>query len=336
MTPHPPPAAADDRLAWPGGPVTVRVPASSANLGPGFDSLGLALGLYDTVEARVLPDTFQCEVFTGYHSARPQPAVSAAEEPGLIETNLVFRSVQAGFAAIGVQPPGLSLRCYNQIPQGYGLGSSAGAIVAGLVGARALAVAAGKPGALPDQELFELACELEGHPDNVAACFYGGLTVAWQASGGVRAARLVPQPGLAPVLCVPAEPLPTVTARQALPAQIPHASAAANAARAALLIAALTSRPDLLLPGTEDFLHQPYRAASMPASTVLMARLRDAGLAAAISGAGPAVLVLTMAGQHPGAAEVAQLAADADAAWQVLPLPVDSAGATELPGRSAS
>ncbi len=179
-----------------------------------------------------------------------------------------------------------------------------------------------------------MACELEGHPDNVAACLYGGLTVAWATVTGVRAARLAPLAGLAPVLCVPAEPLPTEAARQALPAEIPHASAAANAARAALLIAALTSRPDLLLAGTEDFLHQQYRAAAMPASAALIARLRAAGLAAAVSGAGPAVLVLTMAGQHPGAAEVAQLAAEADAAWQVLSLPVDSAGATVLPGLS--
>ena len=306
---------------WPGGPVTVRVPATSANLGPGFDSFGLALSLHDTVQARVLPGGLEVSV-TG--------TCAGALDQG--ERHLVVRAIRAAFSAIGAQLPGLSVSCRNEIPQGYGLGSSAGAIVAGLVAARALAVAAGRSGALPDDELFELACELEGHPDNVAACFYGGLTVAWQAAGGVRAVRLTPLAGLAPVLCIPADPLPTVAARKALPAQIPHASAAANAARAALLIAALTSRPDLLLPGTEDFLHQPYRAASMPASAVLIARLREAGLAAAVSGAGPAVMVLTMAGQRPGAAEVAQVAAAADAAWQVVSLPVDSAGATEVPG----
>ena len=301
---------------WAGDPVTVRVPATSANLGPGFDSLGLALSLYDTVQAQVLPGGLEVRV-TG---------AGAGELDGG-ESHLVVMAMRAAFAAIGAQPPGLSVSCHNEIPQAYGLGSSAAAIVAGLVAARALAVSAGRPGALPDQALFELACELEGHPDNVAACFYGGLTVAWQAASGIRAARLTPSPGLAPVLCIPADPLPTVAARKALPAEIPHASAAANAARTALLIAALTGRPDLLLPGTEDFLHQPYRTASMPASEALIARLREAGLAAALSGAGPAVLILTMAGQRPGAAEVAQVAAEADAAWQVLSLTVDSAGA---------
>ena len=242
--------------------------------------------------------------------------------------------MRAAFAAIGAQPPGLSVSCRNEVPQGFGLGSSAAAIVAGLAAARALAVSCGSAELLPDQALFELASEIEGHPDNVAACLYGGLTVAWATVTGVRAARLAPLPGLAPVLCVPAEPLPTMTARQALPAEIPHASAAANSARVALLIAALTSRPDLLLAGTEDFLHQSYRATSMPATTALIARLREAGLAAAVSGAGPAVLVLTMSGQHPGAAEVAQLAADAGPAWQVLPLSVDANGATVLAGLS--
>ncbi len=304
---------------WPGEPVTVRVPATSANLGPGFDAFGLALSLHDTVRAQALPDGLAVAV-TG----------CGAGDLDLGEQHLVVRAMRAAFAAIGAQPPGLSVSCRNDVPQGYGLGSSAAAIVAGLVAARALADHAGCAGALPDQALFELACELEGHPDNVAACLFGGLTVAWESPAGVSMARLTTLAGLAPVLCIPADSLPTVTARLALPAQIPHQSAAANSARAALLIAALTSRPDLLLTGTEDFLHQAYRAASMPASAALIARLRAAGLAAAVSGAGPAVLVLTMAGQRPGAAEVAQLAAAATSAWQVLPLAVDAAGATVI------
>jgi homoserine kinase len=312
---------------WPADPVTVRVPATSANLGPGFDSLGLALSLHDTVHARVLPGGLEIEV-TG----------SGADEVGRGERHLVIRAMRAGFAAIGAQPPGLSISCRNEVPQGYGLGSSAAAIVAGLVAARALAAGrgaagrahAGSAGVLPDRELFELASELEGHPDNVAACLYGGLTVAWQAAAGVQVARLAPLPGLAPVLCVPAEPLSTQLSRQALPAQIAHASAAANSARTALLVAGLTGKPELLLAGTEDFLHQSYRAASMPGTADLIARLRAAGLAAAVSGAGPAVLVLTMTGARPGTAEVAQLAAEAGPAWQVLPLAVDARGATVL------
>jgi homoserine kinase len=303
------------QMTWPDEPVTVRVPATSANLGPGFDSLGLALGLHDTVRAQVLPGGLDVQV-TG----------AGADELDRDERHLVVRAMRAAFAAIGRQPPGLMVSCRNDVPQGYGLGSSAAAIVAGLVAARALAVSAGGAEALPDQALLELACELEGHPDNVAACLYGGLTVAWATDTGVRAARLTPLAGLAPVLCIPAEPLPTVAARQALPAQIPHAAAAANSARAALLIAALTGRPDLLLAGTEDFLHQAYRAAAMPGTASLIARLREAGIAAVISGAGPAVLALTVAGEQ-ASTRVARIAAQAAQPWQVLPLTVDAPGA---------
>ena len=303
-------------MTWPDEAVTVRVPATSANLGPGFDSFGLAVSLYDTVRAQVLPGGLEVQV-TG----------AGADELGRDEGHLVVRAIRAAFDAIGMQPPGLSVSCRNEVPQGYGLGSSAAAIVAGLVAARALALSDCGAQALPDQALLELASELEGHADNVAACLYGGLTVAWATDTGVRAARLTPLAGLAPVLCIPAEPLSTVAARRALPAQIPLGGAAANSARAALLIAALTGRPDLLLAGTEDFLHQSYRAAAMPGTASLIARLREAGIAAVISGAGPAVLALTMAGEQGGPDRVALIAAQAARPWQVLPLAVDAHGA---------
>jgi homoserine kinase len=307
-------------VSWPDEQVAVRAPATSANLGPGFDSVGLALSLYDTVHARVLPSGVEVQV-TG---------VGAAEvEHG--EQHLVIQAMRVAFAAIGAQPPGISILCRNAVPQGFGLGSSAAAIVAGLLAARALA---GQPGAaaLPEDAILRLAAEIEGHPDNVAACLAGGLTIVWDTAAGVKVAKLTPLPCLAPVLCVPAVPLATQVARQALPAQVPHAAAAANSARAALLIAALTSRPDLLLAGTEDFLHQPYRAASMPATAALVARLREAGIAAVVSGAGPAVLALTDAGGQPGAADVAEVAAGAGPVWEVLPLTVDAEGACLLRG----
>jgi homoserine kinase len=306
-------------LTWPAEQVTVVVPATSANLGPGFDSLGLALSLYDTVQARVQPAGVDVQV-TGV----------GAGQVGAGEQHLVVRAMRAAFAAIGTQPPGISLLCRNEIPQGFGLGSSAAAIVAGLLAARALAGPDGAA-ALPDDSLLQLASELEGHPDNVAACLRGGLTIAWTTAAGVQAARLTPLSGLAAVLCLPGVPLPTETARKALPQLVPHAAAAANAARAALLVAALTGRPELLLDGTEDFLHQPYRADSMPASAALIARLREAGVAAAVSGAGPAVLALLVDDATPGAAEVSRIAAEAGAAWQVLPLRVDGAGARAEP-----
>jgi len=303
---------------WPEHSVTVRVPATSANLGPGFDSLGLALSLHDTVRARVLPSGLQVRV-TGV----------GADDVERGDGHLVIRAMRAAFAAIGAQPPGISISCGNEVPQGFGLGSSAAAIVSGVLAARALAGASGAA-ALPDDAVLRLATELEGHPDNVAACLLGGLTISWAYDSGVRAARLTPLAGLVPVLCVPAVPLSTHIARKALPAEVPHADAAANSARAALLVAALTSRPDLLFAGTQDFLHQSYRAAAMPATAALIERLRDAGIAAVVSGAGPSVLALTVSGTQPGPAEVTRIAGQADPVWRVTPLRVDADGAVVL------
>jgi homoserine kinase len=301
-------------MSWTDRPVTVRVPATSANLGPGFDAVGLALGLHDLVEARIKPGGVTIEV-TGV-------GTSAAADG---EDHLVIRAMRAAFSELDGQPPGIGLRCVNAIPQGYGLGSSAGAIVAGLLAARALA-----PGGqrLDDECLLRLATRLEGHPDNVAACLAGGLTIAWTSGSGPHVARLALAPGLTPVLCVPSDPLATAEARQVLPPAVPHADAAANAARAALLIAALTGDPGLLMTGTEDFLHQPYRTAVMPATADLVARLRAAGIPAVVSGAGPAVLALTVAGTHPGPDVVARIAGAAGPRWQVDVLQVDRVGAT--------
>ena len=328
---------------WAAGPVVVRTPATSANLGPGFDSLGLALALHDEVEARVTPSGLRIEVSGfGEHTAR------------LGERHLVVRAMRAVFSALGEQPPGLAVRCVNAIPHGFGLGSSAAAIVAGMLAARALA---GPRGAgLPDEAVLGLAAGFEGHADNVAACLAGGLTIAWseppsgrldQATGGagtgaaaggpVRSLRLEPMPGLIPVLCVPAVPLATQTARQVLPAIIPHADAARNAARSALLVAAMTGPPAagpgaraaaLLLDATRDFLHQPYRAAWMPASAALIAGLRDRGIPAVISGAGPAVLALLVPGAAASPADVRAVARSSGKAWDVRVLDLDRAGAT--------
>jgi homoserine kinase len=311
---------------WPEQPVTVRVPATSANLGPGFDSLGLALSLYDHVHARVIPAGVDVQV-TG----------EGADQVGRGEQHLVIRAMRAGFAAMGTQPPGIGLACRNEVPQGFGLGSSAAAIVAGLIAARALAAGCDQRGeasgsGLSDDGLLRLACELEGHPDNVAACLRGGLTIAWNAGNGAQVARLEPAPGLVPVLCVPAEPLATETARKVLPSQIPHSDAAANSARTALLIAALNGRHDLLLAGTQDFLHQSYRSSAMPATADLIAQLRSTEIAAVVSGAGPAVLALTTESRPRAISDVSRIARDTGVAWRVLPLTIDLDGASVLPG----
>jgi len=281
--------------------VTVRVPATSANLGPGFDAFGLALGLYDEVDARVTGAGLEIEV-TG----------EGAGQLPLDETHLVVRAARAAFERLGRQPTGLALRCRNAIPQGRGLGSSAAAIVAGVTVARAL----DGNDTMDGEAALALCAELEGHPDNVAACLLGGLTLAWTDNKGVHAVAL-PVADLPCAVAIPPYEVSTAEVRRLLPAAVPHAVAAANAGRAALLVEALGRRPDLLLAATTDLLHQPYRAPAMPASAELMTVLRGRGIAAVISGAGPTVLAL---------------GADADvlsapAGWRLTALPVDRSGA---------
>jgi homoserine kinase len=273
--------------------VTVRAPATSANLGPGYDSFGLALSRYDQVRARVGPAGLDVRV-----------AGAGAGELALDEAHLVVATMRTTFDLLGGQPPGLELDCFNDIPHGRGLGSSASAIVSGIELARSLSVEGRDR--LGDADALALAAELEGHPDNVAACLLGGLSIAWLDDGRGRAtqastAEQINAAGIVPVLFVSAERSLTKLARAVLPAQVPHADAAFNAGRTALLVLALTGRPELLLAATEDRLHQDYRAANMPASAGLVCALRGRGVAAVVSGAGSSVLALTTADQSAGA-----------------------------------
>lgn len=276
----------------------MRVPATSANLGPGFDALGLALTLYDDLA-----------VSAGGSGVTVEVSGEAAHSVPRDESHLVVRAIRAGLADLGASIPGFALRCHNRIPHGRGLGSSAAAIVGGLAAAYGLT---GTP--LDRARVLELANRIEGHPDNVAACALGGFTIAWLDAGSGRAVRLDPAPGLPAVAYVPATPLATEVARGLLPAVVPHVDAAANAGRAALLVAALTSRPDLLLTATEDLLHQAYRAPAMPDSSRLLHGLRAGGLPAIVSGAGPTILVL---GDSP---------AQAPDGWRRHDLGIDPAG----------
>jgi homoserine kinase len=269
------------------GTARVRTPASCANLGPGFDALGLALDLSDQVSARVSDQPGVRVVVRG---------VGSGELPTGPD-HLVAQAMAGTFAALAAEPPGLEIECVNRIPQARGLGSSSSAIVAGVLLARALV--AGGDQRLDAAGCLALAARLEGHPDNVAACLLGGLTIAWIEGGAARAVRLEPAAAVRPEIFIPDVRGLTAHARAALPPVVPHADAAHAAGRAALLIYALTQRPDLLLPATEDRLHQPYRAASMPDSAELVERLRDAGVAAVVSGAGPAVLAFPPAGWVP-------------------------------------
>ncbi|MBT9254161.1 homoserine kinase [Phycicoccus sp. MAQZ13P-2] len=268
----------------PGAAVDVRVPASSANLGPGFDSVGCALGVWDRCRATVTSEPGLVVVVEG----------EGAGAVPLDETHLVHRAMRTAWVEAGVEAPaGLRLECVNAVPHGRGMGSSATAIVTGIVAALALAsVSRGDGGAVDLDAANSLAARLEGHPDNASASVYGGVTLSWSEPEGTTTVRLPVHPDLAPVVFAPDTQLSTARARSVLPQQVRLADAAANSARAALLVHALRDEPALLVEATRDWLHQEARRPSYAASMALVDALRADGHAAAISGAGPSVLVL--------------------------------------------
>ncbi|MGQ2912051.1 homoserine kinase [Aeromicrobium sp.] len=284
-----------------GRPVTVRTPASSANLGPGFDALGLALDVHDELTAEVLPGDALEIVVEG----------EGADEVSRDAGHLVVRSFDAALDLMGLRRPGLRLTCRNVIPHGRGMGSSSAAIVGGIVLAKALVEGVE---VLDDRATLQLAHDLEGHPDNVAAALLGGLTIAWTEGFAAEALRL--DVAVPVTLFVPHSPVSTEAARGLLPDAVPHADAAANAGRAALLVAALTQAPERLAAATEDLLHQQYRASAMPDSYQLVRSLRVDGVPAVISGAGPTVLAFArgVAGACPDG-------------WRVLEVEVADRGA---------
>jgi homoserine kinase len=290
--------------------VRVRVPATSANLGPAFDCAGLALTCHDVLEFAVRPSGLSVEI----------SGIGAGELP-TDESHLVVRAFRAACAELGWQPTGLSVVADNAIPQGRGMGSSAAAVVAGVVGAWALCP---DVEGIDDEAVLRLTTRLEGHPDNVAACLLGGATLSWTEPAGARAVRLDVTAGVHPVVLVPDGTLSTHVARGLLPELVPHDDAAYNAARSALLVHALTRDPSLLFEATDDRLHQRQRAAAMPESIALVDRLRADGLAAAVSGAGPSVLVLT---DGEGAAALPALT---PTGWSARVLEVDATGAEVL------
>jgi len=294
-----------------GSSVRVRVPASSANIGPGFDSIGLALGIWD-----------ECVV-----TVTAEPALSidvegeGAGELPCDERHLVHRSMLRAWEQLRVQPPaGLHLGCRNAVPQGRGLGSSATSIVAGIVAAQGLwDIATGRGGA---DNSFDrtftnnLATTLEGHPDNASASVFGGMTLSWSDDvdpGQIHSVQLEVDEDVIPLVFLPATQLPTATARAVLPDQIPHEIAAKNSARVGLLVEAVTRRPELLHAATREWLHQEQRRASFPDSMALLDALRGKGHAAVISGAGPSVLVLTTVAQIEDARALAD-----QSVWRVL------------------
>jgi homoserine kinase len=293
------------------GPVRLSVPATSANLGPGFDSFGLALDLRDRLEAEVVDGGLVIEV-----------EGAGADEVPLDEEHLVVRAMRAAFEAMDAHPPGLRLACTNAIPHARGLGSSSAAIVGGVSLARALV--AGGSLLMDDAALFGLAARLEGHPDNVASAFHGGFVISGRDDGGDFFA--VPSgvdPRISAVVLIPPAPVSTELARGLLPAEVPHAEAAANSGRTALLVAALGGQPDQLWRATRDYLHQRQRRTAMPESFDLVEALRADGVPAVISGAGPTVLAFANGPSAPGTSDLLARCPDG---WTPLHLAIDSHG----------
>ena len=299
-------------------PIQVQVPASSANLGPGFDSFGLALGMHDRYVAQILDDAGLDIDVTG----------EGADEVPRTDKNLLVKAMYKGFDFLGGKPKGIAVRALNVIPHGRGLGSSASAIVGGLSLARALVLTGIDK--MNDEKLLQLATEMEGHPDNVAAALYGNAVVAWQedhhGKSVAQAISLNVDTRIRAIAFIPSTAMATAKARKMLPETIPHRDAAQNSANSALLVHALTLRPDLLFRATEDFLHQSYRSEAMPASFALLTKLRGAGVAAFISGAGPTVLAL-----HTGSeSDVAELIRAAGNKFEAKSLEISRTGAELL------
>lgn len=300
-----------------GRTVAVKVPATSANLGPGFDTLGLSLALYDELRVSVRDEPGATVEVVG---------VGAGEVP-TDESNLVVRAIAHTFESVGVALPGLNLLARNSIPHGRGLGSSGAAIVSGIMAARGLLEGVVEFDA---QALLALANDMEGHPDNVAPALFGGLTIAWVTPDGPRFKKLIVHRGVSPLVLVPEHVMSTALARSLQPQSVPHEDAVFNVSRSALLVAALIQSPELLHAATEDKLHQSYRASAMPETDRLITLLRSNGFAAVVSGAGPSILVLCSdPSQRLAAAEL--VAREAQTAWQPLMLAVDFKGATVAP-----
>lgn len=287
-----------------GQKLIVSPPATSANLGPGFDSLGLALEYRDRLEVETAAAS-SVEIFG-----------DGADELPRDESHLIIKEMHRYWKDAGFAPVGVRLVAHNSIPHARGMGSSAAAIVAAYAAADALLPESARGGT---ERIFQAAAAWEGHPDNVAPAVFGGLSIsATNPEGSFSAVQVPLHRQLRAVLAIPSNGLSTEVARGALPAMVDHAVAAANSASAALLIHALSNDPGQLLGGTRDYLHQDYRAAAMPESAALIAKLRAAGLAAVVSGAGPTVLTLVAGDDRIAAvrAVIGEFSANSPVSWR--------------------
>ena len=306
-----------------GASVKVRVPATSANLGPGYDSMGLGLGFYDELVVERIESGLEFELSGEGSADVPRD-----------ESHLVLQAMKAGFAAAGLaELPPVKLIADNKIPHSRGMGSSASAIVAGVAAASGLLPEEYR---LSREQMLQVASDMEGHPDNVAPAIYGNLSVSWGEMGNWKTLIIPVHPDVHPVVAVPDYEVSTKLARSLIPEEMPHVEAVANSARAALLVRTLSDAPEYLMDATVDYLHQGYRVTAMEPSAVLVAYLRSQGFAAVISGAGPTVL--TFAHGDEQVQQVQEAIAEFEAThpcsaivdcrlnWRVLPLEIDTEG----------
>ncbi len=292
--------------------VSVKIPATSANLGPGFDTLGMALSFYDEYVAEVISSGLEIEVHGEGSSDIPTDA-----------TNLIYKTIEMVFAKQGVAVPPLRITCHNNIPHGRGMGSSGAAVSGGVMLAAGLLSGTRE---FTEAELLGFATEIEGHPDNVAPALFGGLTIAWMDESGPHHKKLTVHRGVSPLVLVPPNQMSTKLARSLQPESVPHTDAVFNVSRSALLVAALTQSPELMFAATEDRLHQNYRASAMPETSKLIEILREHGHPAVVSGAGPSVLVLEIDPQER--VKAMALTNQHFPSWSPLTLAVDYKGAS--------
>lgn len=292
--------------------VTVKIPATSANLGPGFDTLGMALSFYDEYQAEVIESGLEIEVSGEGADVIPTDA-----------SNLIYSTIASVFSKVGKTVPPLRISCRNQIPHGRGMGSSGAAVSGGVMLAAGLLSSERE---FSEQELLGFATDIEGHPDNVAPALFGGLTIAWMDSDRPHHKKLTVHRGVSPLVLVPPNQMSTKLARSLQPESVPHTDAVFNVSRSALLVAALTQSPELMFAATEDRLHQNYRASAMPETSKLIELLRSEGHPAVVSGAGPSVLVLEIDPQER--VKAMQLAKENFPTWLPLTLAVDYKGAS--------
>lgn len=295
--------------------VKVRIPATVANLGPGFDALGVAIQMH--LEVEIEPRRDSIEIMVEGEGAETLP-----ED----ETNLVIKAMNQFFDFVGRRPPGYSVRVKNPIPLASGLGSSAAAVVGGLFAARAVT---GRN--VAQTEMIRLAVEMEGHPDNIMPALLGGLVVCYgDGKDGSRYLRLEPSERLVPMIAVPKKGFSTQKARQALPTDVAFADAQFTASRAALLVGAMTTGAgaDVLAEAMNDRLHEPHRLKLMSETAAVHKELRKAGLAVALAGAGPSLLVIAPRPEAATRAEqVRRVCRERDSGWRVFVSEWESQGA---------